>query len=82
MVPPIPLNANHWIFEMAEIASIYEAIGVTSNFYKGTGYMKQLANRTPLFAVIRETAIENLALSDILRRYVAVISQSERQTKK
>ena len=42
----------------------------------------QLANRTPLAAETRETAGDNLALSDVLQHYVDAMSQSERQTKK
>ena len=82
MVPRIPLDANRWIFEMAEIASTYEAFGVTSHFHKGAGDIMQLANRTPLAAGTRETASDNLALSDVLQHYVDALGQSERQTKK
>ena len=75
-------DANRWIFEMAEIASTYEAFGVTSHFHKGAGDIMQLANRTPLAAGTRETASDNLALSDVLQHYVDAMSQNERQTKK
>ena len=82
MVPRIPLDANRWIFEMAEIASTYEAFGVTPNFHKGAGDIMQLANLTPLAAGTRETTHDNLALSDVLQHYINAMSQSERQTKK
>ena len=82
MVPRIPLDANRWIFEMAEIASTYEAFGVTSHFHKGAGDIMQLANRTPLAAGTRETASDNLSLSDVLQHYVDAMSQNGRQTKK
>ena len=80
MVPRIPLDANRWIFEMAEIASTYEAFGVTTHFHKGAGDIMQLANRTPLAAGTRETAGDNLALSDVLQHYVDAMGKSESQT--
>ena len=82
MVPRIPLDANRWIFEMAEIASTYEAFGVTSHFHKGAGDIMQLANRTPLATGTRETIRDNLALSDVLQHYVDAMSKNESQTKK
>ena len=82
MVPRIPLDANRWIFEMAEIASTYEAFGVTSHFHKGAADIMQLANRTPLADGTRETAGDNLALSSVLQHYIDAMSQGERQTKK
>ncbi len=77
MVPRIPLDANRWIFEMAEIASTYESLGITSNFHKGAGEIMQLASRTPLAAGTREMANDNLPLSDVLQHYVDAMSQSE-----
>ena len=82
MVPRIPLDANRWIFEMAEIASTYEAFGVTSHFHKGAGDIMRLANRTPLAARTRETASGDLALPDVLQYYVDALSQVDNQTKK
>jgi 3-hydroxyisobutyrate dehydrogenase-like beta-hydroxyacid dehydrogenase len=82
MVPRIPLDASRWIFEMAEIASTYETFGVTSNFHKGARDIMQLANRTPLAAGTRETASDNLTLSDVLQYYVDAMSRSESQTRK
>ena len=80
MLPRIPLDANRWIFEMDEIASTYESLGVTSHFHKGAGDIMQLANRTPLATGTRETAIHDLALTDVLRHYVDAINQNEGQT--
>ena len=77
MLPRIPLDANRWIFEMDEIASTYESFGVTSHFHKGAGDIMQLANRTPLATRTRETAIHDLALTDVLRLYVDVINQDK-----
>lgn len=82
MLPRIPLDANRWIFEMDEIASTYESLGVTSHFHKGAGDIMQLANRTPLATRTRETAIHDLALTDVLRHYVDAINQNEGQTEK
>ena len=82
MVPRIPLDTNRWIFEMAEIASTYEAFGVTPHFHKGAGDIMQLANRTPLATGTRETIRDNLALSDVLQHYVDAMSKNESQTKK
>ena len=82
MVPRIPLDANRWIFEMAEIASTYEAFGVTSNFHKGAEDIMQLANRTSLASKTRETANDNLGLSHVLQQYIAAMNQSEKQAKK
>jgi 3-hydroxyisobutyrate dehydrogenase-like beta-hydroxyacid dehydrogenase len=82
MLPRIPLDANRWIFEMDEIASTYESLGVTSHFHKGAGDIMQLANRTPLATRTRETAIHDLALTDVLRHYVDAINQNEGPTEK
>jgi 3-hydroxyisobutyrate dehydrogenase-like beta-hydroxyacid dehydrogenase len=82
MLPRIPLDANRWIFEMDEIASTYESLGLTSHFHKGAGDIMQLANRTPLATRTRETAIHDLALTDVLRHYVDAINQNEGQTEK
>ena len=82
MLPRIPLDANRWIFEMDEIASTYESLGVTSHFHKGAGDIMQLANRTPLATRTRETAIHDLALTDVLRLYVDAINRNEGQTEK
>ena len=82
MVPRIPLDANRWIFEMAEIASTYEAFGVTSHFHKGAGDIMQLANRTPLATRTRETASHDLNLSDVLQHYVNAMNHNKDQTKK
>ena len=51
---------------MAEIASTYDAFGVTSNFHTGARGVMQFANRTPLAAGTRETATENLTPQDVL----------------
>ena len=77
MLPRIPLDANRWIFEMDEIASTYESFGVTSHFHKGAGDIMQIANRTPLATGTRETAIHDLALTDVLRHYVEAIKQNK-----
>ena len=82
MVPRIPLDANRWIFEMAEIASTYEAFGVTPHFHKGAGDIMQLANLTPLATGTRETTRDNLALSDVLQHYVDAMRKNESQAKK
>ena len=82
MLPRIPLDANRWIFEMDEIASTYESIGVTSHFHKGAGDIMQLANLTPLATRTQETAIHDLALIDVLRHYVDAINQNEGPTEK
>lgn len=82
MVPRIPLDANRWIFEMAEIASTYEAFGVTSHFHKGAGDIMQLANRTPLATGTRETTSHDLNLSDVLQHYVNAMNQNKDQTNK
>ena len=82
MVPRIPLDANRWIFEMAEIASTYESFGITSNFHKGAGDIMHLANHTPLAARTRETTGDNLALSDVLQQYIDAMGLIERQNKK
>jgi hypothetical protein len=42
----------------------------------------QLANRTPLATRTRETAIHDLALTDVLRHYVDAINQNEGPTEK
>ena len=82
MLPRIPLDANRWIFEMEEIASTYESFGVTSHFHKGASDMMQLANRAPLATRTQETAIHDLALTDVLQHYVDVINQNEGQIEK
>ena len=82
MLPRIPLDANRWIFEMDEIASTYESFGVTPHFHTGAGDIMQIANRTPLATGTRETAIHDLALTDVLRHYVEAIEQNKGQTEK
>ena len=82
MLPRIPLDANRWIFEMAEIASTYESFGMTSHFHKGACDIMQIANRTPLAAGTRETPVHDLALNDVLQYYVDIINQNAGQTEK
>ena len=70
MAPRIPLDAKRWIFEMDEIASTYDAYGMTAHFHQGAADIMKLANQTPLASETRETAQDNRALADVLQLYV------------
>jgi hypothetical protein len=70
MAPRIPLDAKRWIFEMDEIASTYDAYGMTAHFHQGAADIMKLANKTPLASETRETAQDNRALADVLQLYV------------
>ena len=70
MAPRIPLDAKRWIFEMEEIASTYDAYGMTPHFHQGATAMMRLANQTPLASQTRETAQDDHALADVLQIYV------------
>jgi 3-hydroxyisobutyrate dehydrogenase-like beta-hydroxyacid dehydrogenase len=70
MAPRIPLDAKRWIFEMEEIASTYDAYGMTAHFHQGAADIMKLANKTPLANETRETAQDNRALADVLQIYV------------
>ena len=45
MAPRIPLDAKRWIFEMDEIASTYDAYGMTAHFHQGAADIMKLANQ-------------------------------------
>jgi 3-hydroxyisobutyrate dehydrogenase-like beta-hydroxyacid dehydrogenase len=70
MAPRIPLDAKRWTFEMNEIASTYEAYGMTAHFHQGAADIMKLADKTPLASETRETAQDNQALADVLQFYV------------
>jgi 3-hydroxyisobutyrate dehydrogenase-like beta-hydroxyacid dehydrogenase len=76
MLPRIPLDAKRWIFEMEEIASTYEAYGMTPDFHKGASAIMRLAAKTPLSAQTREIAPDDHDLTAVLADYVAALKTS------
>ncbi len=70
MVPRLPVDAERWIGEMAEIARTYESVGVTPHFHYGAREIYELLATTPIAAETRDTIDASRTLEQVLRIYV------------
>jgi 3-hydroxyisobutyrate dehydrogenase-like beta-hydroxyacid dehydrogenase len=75
-IPRLPPNAHRWIGEMEEIATTFEAEGVTPHFHLGAAAIYRLLEQTPYAVESPEYIAFNRTLTQTIVATMAQLSES------